>query len=134
LRRGRPPRDATGKQYRLRFGEFEAKLTEADVAQLHDSLRYLHRHSNLAGQRLCASLAQLVEADEAEPTLECGVDEARKVQLAIFAAQGWRKRISPALAEARLQAFRYLDQEGVIAALQQARADSHLDRRAWLRA
>lgn len=114
--------DANMRRYRLRFGELEARLTAADVAQLHDTLLHLHRCSEPAAQRLCESLRQLLEEHEAEATLDCGVDAARKVQLAVFAAQRWRKRISPALAEARLQAFRYLEHEAGVAALQQERS------------
>jgi hypothetical protein len=44
------------------------------------------------------------------------------VQLAVFVLQRWGKRVAPALAEARLQAFRYLEREGVVEALQQAAA------------
>jgi hypothetical protein len=121
--------DDKTKRRALRFGDFEAPLADADIAQLHDTLMRLHGYPDAIVERLCASLRQLLEGSDEESVLELDAAAARKVQLAVYSDQIGRKRISPALEKARLQAFRYLDQEGVIAALQQARSGSQLHRR-----
>jgi hypothetical protein len=94
----------------------------------------LHGYPDAIVERLCASLRQLLEGSDEESVLELDAAAARKVQLAVYSDQIGRKRVSPALEKARVQAFRYLDQEGVIAALQQVRSGSQLHPRPWLRA
>jgi hypothetical protein len=126
-----PTNGTSTKRQALRFGDFEAPLADADVAQLHDTLMRLHGYPDAIVERLCASLRQRLAGSE-ESVLELDAAAARKVQLAVYSDQIGRKRVSPALAKARLQAFRYLDQEGVIAALQQARPGSQPHRRPWL--
>jgi hypothetical protein len=110
LRRRLQPFDDKIKRHTLRFGDCEASLTDADVAQLHDTLVRLHGYPDPTALQLCARLRQaLEEAAEVEPMLELDAAAARKVQLAVFSDQRGRKRVSPALAEARLQAFAYLE-------------------------
>ena len=111
--------DDRTQRYRLRFGESKAQLTEADLVHLHDTLVHLHGAGDAVAQRLCAELRGLLGSDASEPGLECDIHAARKVALAVFVRQRWGKRVPPSLAEARQQAFRYLEQEGVIDALQQ---------------
>jgi hypothetical protein len=112
------PLDDRTHRYRLRFGEYEAQLTEADLVHLHDTLVHLHGSGDAVAQRLSAELRGLRDSDAGEPDLECDIDAARKVALAVFVRQRWGKRVPASLAEARQQAFRYLEQEGVIDALQ----------------
>jgi len=102
--------DTQTLRHRLRFGQFEAPLTDADVAQLHDKLQHLHAFPDQAVCQLCAALRSMVEHDlDAPVTLELGAAEARQVQLAVYAEQAARRRVSPTLANARQQAFHYLD-------------------------
>jgi hypothetical protein len=102
--------DAQSLRHRLRFGEFEAALTDADAAQLHDKLLHLHACPDESVCRLCGTLRSMVEHHPHAPdTLELGAEAARQVQVAVYAEQTSRRRVSPTLAHARLQAFNYLE-------------------------
>ena len=93
-------------------------MTQADIEQLHDAALYLHGRGDRVAARLTDDLCALLEDDAVAPEHIFDIDGARKVQLAVFALQSWGKRTAPSLAEARLQAFRYLDQAGVVDELQ----------------
>jgi hypothetical protein len=112
----RKPFDAKTKRHIFRFGEFEAPLTDADVAQLHDALRRLHAFPDPVAQNLCQKLRQALEEAEGASSIELDVEAARKVQMAVYSDQQSRKLVAPTLAEARVQAFRYLQAEGKIPA------------------
>lgn len=93
-------------------------MTQGDLTQLHDAVLYLHGRRDPGAARLADELRALLEDDAVAPEHAFDIDGARKVQLAVFALQSWGKRPAPSLAEARLQAFRFLDQAGVVDELQ----------------
>lgn len=106
----RKPMDARTLRHTLRFGGLDAALSDADLAQLHDKLVHLHPFAQPQVKDLCLRLRRMVEHDpEAPETLSLGEDAARLVQLAVYSDQQSRRRVSPALAHARIQAFHYLE-------------------------
>ncbi len=108
--RRRRPFDSQNRRHTLSFGDLTASLTDADVAQLHDSIRRLHTFPDETVRTLCSDLRGLLEDDPAAAaTLELDRAGARQVQLAVFAEQSCRRRVSTALADARVQAFRFLE-------------------------
>ena len=104
----RRPFDTRATRHTLRFGDLEASLADADVAQVHDALVRLHVFRDPTVQRLCGELRQLL-TEPGDTRLELGLPAARKVQLAVYADRTARRVISPALANARLQAFHYIE-------------------------
>jgi uncharacterized protein YceH (UPF0502 family) len=104
------PFDSRVKRHTLHLGDSDVRLADADVAQLHDTLVRLHAFPSADVQRLRARLRRMLdEANDAETELELDEGAARQVQLAVYADQVARRPVSPALADARVQAFRYLE-------------------------
>lgn len=85
-------------------------MTDADLAQLHDTLLRLHAYHDPDVRALCATLRRMaLHEPDAPDTLDLGAPAARKVQLAVYADKSCRKRVSKTLGHAREQAFRYLE-------------------------
>lgn len=104
------PFDARTRRHTLRFGDLEAPLADADLAQLHDALTRLHSFPDASVRRLRAALRESLERDAGEEhVLDLGLEEARQVQLAVYCDQLARKPTSEALADARVQAFRFIE-------------------------
>lgn len=94
----------------LRFGDFEAPLADADLAQLHDTLLRLHAYHDPEVRSLCVALRRMaLREPDAPDALELGLIAARKVQLAVYADKTCRMPVSKSLGYAREQAFRYLE-------------------------
>jgi hypothetical protein len=106
------PFDRKTKRHALHFGEVEVRLADADLAQLHDTLVRLHSFPDPVVRRLCGRLRQkLGEGRADDAPLDLDVDTARKLQLAVYAEQAARKPVSAALAEARRQAFHFVERQ-----------------------
>jgi len=84
------------------------RLSDADLAQLHDTLIRLHAVPDPAAARLCSQLRERLN-DSRDASLDLDPDGARQLQLAVYADKVARKPVSAVLAEARRQAFRYLE-------------------------
>jgi hypothetical protein len=106
------PFDSRTLRHTLRFGEFDAPLADADVAQLHDTLTRIHLFPGPDVRRLRAQLRRMVLDDaDGRQTLDLDREDAWQVQLAVFCDQSARIRVSPALYEARVQAFHFLESQ-----------------------
>jgi hypothetical protein len=105
------PFDAYRRRHTFCFGDEprEVALSDADVAQLHDTLLRLHSVPDPPVTELRAALRRLLDDDEAQTKLQLGLAEARQVQLAVYAEQAAGRPTSAALTEARLQAFGYIE-------------------------